>query len=241
MKKDKDDFQTYLAAAEGACSGWGHEPCDGGTDFRQAWIYEKCYMLFRAAMEINMIISATKDRIPVNADMAQNCRSKACGGCIDFPKQINFDPRRIFSFYCPKYHIENLCSFRAISYYCDSLKKYLLHLSLDGINVDFLMEIEVICQEIYKKTFILAGAHNKAVAVKAQYIKGPGATSRERGKGKRKLATDILKAYGGIQGYDARPRGFKKPVREKIEKKLELADPQTVYKILKDLRKEAAK
>ena len=79
----------------------------------------------------------------------------------------------------------------------------------------------------------------KKLIRRKKYREGPGAKSRERGKKNRQEATDILKAYGGIKGYDARQRGFKKPVREKIEKKLNLRDSQTVYKILNAIRKEA--
>lgn len=242
MKKDEVRSQIFsdeeiMKSMEGYHSGWGHDLCDPGTDFREAWIWEKCYMLTRAAMEINIIIFDNKKFITANPDIRSNCQSKICGGCIDFPKQISFDPRKIFSFYCPKYDIENLCSFRAISYYCDSLYKFLPHLSLDQIDFDLLMEIEGICQEIYKKTFMLVGIHNNTVAMQAQHINGPGQRSRDAGRWALDDACKVLEKYGGIQGYKSLPYGKKKPIRDEIERKLKSKDPRNIYNILKKLEK----
>ena len=242
MKKNEGISQIFsdeeiMESIEGFNCGWGHHLCNPGTDFRKAWIYEKCYMLRRVDSNINRIISARKKRITANPDITNNCRSKVCGGCIDFPKQINFDPRRIFTFYCPKYDIENLCSFRAISYYCDSLHKFLLHLSLDQIDFDLLMEIEGICQEIYKKTYMLVGVHNKAIATEAVYINGPGPRSRAVGQWALDDAYKVLEKYGGIKGYKSLPYGEKKPIRDEIERKLKSKDPRNIYNILKKLEK----
>ena len=216
--------------------GTFHDPCGEGTDFRKAWIREKRYMMRRVVSEIGNIISTTKNRIPVNEDAVKNCRWLVCGGCIDHPKQIHFYPGQMFSFYCPKYNTKNLCSFRAISYYCDGLCDFLHKLNVDAIDMDFLMELEGICQEIYKKTFMLAGIHNKTVAVKAQYIKGPGAKRRAEGEETLRIAMTVLVKCGGIAGYDSLSRGRKKPFRAAIKKEC-LLEERHVYRILNKIRK----
>lgn len=233
VRKAKTETPDYARE-----SGIGHERYEPGTDFRLMWKWEKCYLLDWIILECCTIISSTEEKkLPqhIKSPDSKNCK-KYCMGCRYFPKPIHFDPDRIFSLYCPKHDINNLCSFLSMQYYCDKLYDFLRGIGIDEITEDLFQEVEAICNLIGKKVYKLAGLHNKALAIKELHINGPGAASRVSGETTIKRAIEILEKHGGIDGYDNLPRGQKVKVIDTIEKTLNLDDPRHVYNILNKIR-----
>lgn len=155
-------------------SGVGHDGYEPGTDLRLMWKREKRYMLNRIVLDCCKIISPAEDHLPTKKPDSKDCK-KYCMGCRYFPRPIHFDPERIFSLYCPKYDVNNLCSFFAMQYYCDKLYEFLRDISIDEITNDLFREVEATCNLISKKVYMLMGVHDEALAKKESQMPGANA------------------------------------------------------------------
>lgn len=80
------------------------------------------------------------------------------------------------------------------------------------------------------------GYWNKILEKKISTKDIQGALSKEIGVASTNETEKILKEIGGIDGYNALGYGQKKPVVDKIAKKLKLKDNRQVYNILNKLR-----
>ncbi len=108
---------------------------------------------------------------------------------------------------------------------------------MDDKDDEAITALFVVDDEISRRSRETIGYWSARSERKISYARNQGANSHQAGQWNVDKATDILKKYGGIDGYDRLKRGEKKKIIDEIEKAVKAKDVRNIYKIFNKIRK----